>query len=231
VRRRTFIAALGGAVAWPVVARAQLPPKIARVGFLYLGPASASSSRVEAFRAGLRDLGYSEGKNLIIEFRWANTVDQLPELAAELVRMNVDVIVAPTSTMVEAARQATQTIPIVFTNHADPVGIGHVESLARPGFNVTGLSMMLTELSTKELEIFTEALPQARFIGVLWNPTTPSHPPALQAIEAAGKKLGVNRRKTSTVRLLQWHKSKSKVSSLLVHHFLLSNEHSLQNSH
>ena len=88
----------------------------------------------------MRDLGYVEGKNIVIEFRWAETVDQLPELAAELVRMNVDVIFAPSSTQVEAARQATKTIPIVFATHADPVGVGHVASLARPGGNITGLS-------------------------------------------------------------------------------------------
>jgi putative tryptophan/tyrosine transport system substrate-binding protein len=190
MKRREFITLLGGtAVAWPLAARAQQRVKV--IGFLGLSPASAWVSRVEALRAGLRDLGYVEGKNIVIEFRWAKTVDELPELAAELVRMNVDVIVASSSTMVEAARQATKTIPIVFTNHADPVGIGHVASLARPGANITGLSMMLTELATKELEILTEALPHARRIGVLWNPTTPSHPPALKALEATGEKLGV----------------------------------------
>ena len=194
MKRRAFIAALGGAAAWSLVASAQEPAKIARIGFLSLGPSSASSSRVEAFRAGLRDLGYIEGKNIVIDFRWANTVDQLSEFAAELARMKVDVILAPNSTMVEAARQATKTIPIVFTNHADPVGISHVASLARPGGNITGLSMMLTELATKEFEIFTGALPQASLIGVLWNPTTPSHPPALEAVKAAAAKLGVQLR-------------------------------------
>jgi len=105
--------------------------------------------------------------------------------------MHVDVIFASSSTLVEAARRATQTIPIVFSNHADPVGIGHVASLARPGGNITGLSMLLTELAAKELEMLHEADPQAKRIGVLWNPTTPSHLPAVQAVEDAGKKLGV----------------------------------------
>src|SRR5262249_37877105 len=114
-------------------------------------------------------------------------VDELPRLAAELVRMNVDLIFAPSSTMVEAARQATQTIPIVFSNHADPVGIGHVASLARPGGNITGLSMLLTDLAVKELEILTEVVPHAKRIGVVWNPTTPSHAPAVRAIEGAGE--------------------------------------------
>src|SRR6478609_3095618 len=178
MRRREFIMLLGAA-AWPMAARAQQPAKVARIGHLDLGPASARASRVEALRAGLRDLGYVEGKNIVIEFRWADGVQQLPELAAELVRMNVDVIFAPSSTMVEPARQATKTILIVFSNHADPVGIGHVASLARPGGNVTGLSMLFPDLAVKELEILTEAVPQAKRIGVVWNPTTPSHAPAL----------------------------------------------------
>jgi putative tryptophan/tyrosine transport system substrate-binding protein len=191
VRRREFIAGLGGAAAWQVAARAQQQATVARIGFLGLSPASAAAMRVGALRAGLRDLGYVEGKNIVIEFRWAERVDQLPELAAELVRINVDVIFGQSSTMVGAALQATKTIPIVFAVHADPVGIGHVASLARPGGNVTGLSMLLTELCTKELEILKEAVPQATRIGVLWNPSTPSHQPALKAIEAASENLGV----------------------------------------
>jgi ABC-type uncharacterized transport system substrate-binding protein len=139
----------------------------------------------------LRQLGYVEGKNLIVEFRWAETVDQLPKLAAELVRMNVDVIFAPASTETEAARQATKTIPIVFANHADPVGVGHVASLARPGGNITGLSVLLTDLVAKQLEILKEAVPQATRISVLFSPTAPSHRPALQALETAGQTLGV----------------------------------------
>ena len=112
-----------------------------RIGFLGL---AGEFSRVEALRVGLRDLGHIEGANVVIEWRWAEKVDQLPELAGELVRMNVNVIVAPSSTFVEAAAQVTTTIPIVFAVHADPVGLGHVASLARPGGNITGLSMLLT---------------------------------------------------------------------------------------
>ena len=131
MRRRAFIRLISGAAAWPLAARAQQPEKIARVGFLDLGPASARVDRVDALRAGLRDLGYVEGKNIVIEFRWAERAEQLPGLAADLVRLNVDVIFAISSTMVEPARQATSTIPIVFATHADPVGIGHVAS-SRP---------------------------------------------------------------------------------------------------
>jgi putative ABC transport system substrate-binding protein len=192
MRRREFITLLGGAAAvWPLAARAQQPEKVARIGHLDVGPATARASRVEALRAGLRDLGYVEGKNIVIEFRWADGVQQLPELAAELVRMNVDVIFAPSSTMVEPARQATKTIPIVFSNHADPIGTGHVASLPRPGGNITGLSELTTELNAKALEMLKEAVPRARRIGVLRNPTTPSQVPGLQSVEAAGERLGL----------------------------------------
>jgi putative ABC transport system substrate-binding protein len=192
MNRREFITLLGGATAWPLAARAQQGERVRRIGYLGFGPASAWATRVERLRAGLRDLGWVEGKNILIEFRWADKVDELPGLAADLVRLPVDVIFANSSTQVEAARQATQTIPIVFSNHADPVGVGHVASLARPGGNVTGLSMLLTDLAVKELEILTEAVPQAKRIGVLWNPTTPSHVPAVRAVKDAGEKLRVN---------------------------------------
>jgi putative ABC transport system substrate-binding protein len=194
MRRREFIMMLGGAAAWPLAARAQQPAKLAHIGFLDLGPASARASRVEALRGGLRQLGYIEGRDLVFVFRWADSIERVPELAAELVRINVDIIVGTSSTMVEAARQATQSIPIVFFAHADPVGIGHVASLARPGGNITGLSMLLTEMVTKELEILKELVPDATRLGVLWNPTTPSHAVAIKAVEAAGQRLGVQLR-------------------------------------
>src|SRR5205085_3274936 len=145
--------------------------------------------RVEALRTGLRDLGYVEGKNLVIEFRWSSTVEQMHEAAAELARMKLDVIFATSSTESEPARRATSTIPIVFATHADPVGVGHVASLARPGGNITGLSMVLTDLVAKELEILMEVVPQAKRIAVLFNPTTPSLPPAMKAVDVAGQQL------------------------------------------
>ena len=192
MRRRDFIILFSGvAAAWSPTARAQQPVKVARIGYLGLGPASAWSRRVDALRVGLRDLGWIEGKNIVIEFRWADDVDQLPGLAAELVQMKVDVIFAPSSTMVEPARQATKTIPIVFANHADPIGTGHVASLSRPGGNITGLSELTTEIDTKALEILKEVLPQATRIGVIWNPTTPSQIPGLQSVKAAGERLGL----------------------------------------
>jgi putative tryptophan/tyrosine transport system substrate-binding protein len=191
LKRREFITLIGGAGTWPLAARAQQSAKVPRIGFLRFGPAAANADRVEALRAGLRQLGYLEGKNILIEFRWAETVDQLPELAAELVRMNVDIIFAMSSTEVEATRQLTMTTPIVFSVHADPVGLGHVASLARPGGNITGLAVILTDIVGKQLEILKEVVPQARRIGVLFSPTAPSHRPAVQVVETAGERLRV----------------------------------------
>jgi putative ABC transport system substrate-binding protein len=139
----------------------------------------------------LRELGYVEGKNIAIEFRWAETVEQLSELAAELVRMNVDIIFATSSTEVGIVRQLTKTIPIVFATHADPIGLGHVASLSRPGGNITGLSMLMTELTAKALEMLKEVVPHATRFGVFFTPTAPSHIPLLQAADAVGAKLGV----------------------------------------
>ena len=141
---------------------------------------------------GLRELGYVEGKNITIAFRTAEAANRLPDAAADLVRLKVDVIFATSSTEVEAARQATKMIPIVFATHADPERLGHVASLARPGGNITGLSGVVTEIVTKELEILTQALPNMTRIGVLLQLTAPSHRPAWQAlVESAAPRLGV----------------------------------------
>ncbi len=172
----------------PLPAVGQTPAKIPRLGVLALAPPLPS---YEALRQGLRELGWIEGQNIIVEYRFSEEVDRLPDLAAELVRLKVDVIFASSSMQVEAARRATKTIPIVFAVHADPVGIGHVASLARPGGNITGLSALLTELAAKELELLKSALPHVTRFGVLWNPTSPSHPPALKSVEAAAEKLRV----------------------------------------
>src|SRR5713101_3684978 len=162
MRRREVIAFAGTALfAWPLVARAQQRAKIARLGYLGFGTPAASANRVEALRAGLRDLGYVEGKNLVIEFRWSGTVEQMHEAAAELARMKVDVIFASSSTEAEPARRASSTIPIVFATHADPVGVGDVSSLARLGGNMTGLADIQAMTTPKRLEILKETLPQA----------------------------------------------------------------------
>jgi len=192
MRRRELIAFAGTALfAWPLVARAQQQAKIARLGYLGFGTPAASANRVEALRAGLRDLGYVEGKNLVIEFRWSDTVEQMLEAAAELARMKVDIIFATSSTELEPARRATSTIPIVFATHADPVGVGHVSSLARLGGNMTKLADIQPVITPKRLEILKQTLPQATRFGVLWSPTAPSYRPVLDAAEAAKGKLGV----------------------------------------
>src|ERR1700743_3657837 len=132
MHRREFILVLGGIALRPLGLRAQGVAKVATIGFLGLAPASSWANEVDALRSGLRELGYVEGKNIVLEFRWANDVDDLPVLANEFVSMGVDILFAPPSTQVDPARQATKIIPIVFAQHADPVGTGHVASLAHP---------------------------------------------------------------------------------------------------
>jgi putative tryptophan/tyrosine transport system substrate-binding protein len=191
MRRREFISLIVGAIAPPLPGGAQQPMRMPTVGILALG-APPRTVFIQSLLQGLRDLGWIEGQNIVIETRWAATVDLLSRAASELVEMKVDVIFASNSTYVEAARLATNTIPIVFSNHADPVGVGHVASLAHPGGNITGISMLLTELAAKQLEVLQEAVAGATRIGVLRNPTTPSHRPALKSIEAAGDKLRIH---------------------------------------
>jgi putative ABC transport system substrate-binding protein len=148
-----FITALA-ILAVPLAAHAQQASKVYRIGFLGDSPA-AFSEPTEAFRQGLRDLGYVEGRNITIEYRWAEgKPERMRELAEELVRLKVGVIIVPSSIYTEAAKRATSTIPIVFMGHADPVSTGHVTSLSRPGGNITGLSVMMTETSVKGLELF-----------------------------------------------------------------------------
>jgi putative ABC transport system substrate-binding protein len=148
------------------------------------------AGRLEALRTGLRELGYVENKNIIIESRWAETAEQLSQHAAELVRMKVDVIFATSSAEVEAVRRVTRTIPIVFI-HADPQGVGHVASLARPGGNMTGLSLMLDELVAKELEILKQALPHLTRTAALETATAPSGRSALRAVKVTAQTLGL----------------------------------------
>jgi putative tryptophan/tyrosine transport system substrate-binding protein len=165
MRRREFIGSVGGVLASSVVARSQQPGKVARIGYLGFGTAAGLATRIEALRAGLNSLGYIQGKNIAIEFRRAETADELREFVAQLVVLNVDIIFATSSTEVGAAKQATKTIPIVFATHADPVGTGHIASLARPGGNITGLSVLQSELTAKGLEISNGAPASRRMTG------------------------------------------------------------------
>ena len=192
MRRRNFITLLGCAAAgWPLAAGAQQPGKVFRIGFLWDSP-DAFLDALEAFRQGLRELGYVEGRTIAIEYRWAEVKpERMRELAEELVRLKVDVIVAPSSIYTEAAKRATSTIPIIFVSHADPLGSGHVASLARPGGNITGLSLMMTETNVKGLALLKEAAPRISRMAVIFDPATPSHGPGLKAVKAAGPALGL----------------------------------------
>jgi putative tryptophan/tyrosine transport system substrate-binding protein len=174
VQRREFIFALGGAAAtWPLKARAQQGP-MPVVGFLRPGSPEPNAHLVAAFRRGLGETGYIEGRNVAVEYRWAHNDDRLPELAAELVRLRVAVIVTPGSTAAAAAaKSATTTIPIVFSAGGDPVQTGLVASLNRPGGNVTGVSSMSGELGAKRLELLQELVPRAERFAVLVNPNNP----------------------------------------------------------
>jgi putative ABC transport system substrate-binding protein len=171
---------LGGTVPWSLgTAHAQQSNQIRRIGFLAFGSAAAWSTRIEALQLGLRQLGYIEGRNIVIDFRHTENIEQLPVLAAEFVRLKVDIIFAPSSTEVAAARKVTSAIPIVFATHADPVGLGDVASLPQPGGNITGLTVVQTDLTGKALEFLQTAVPRASRFGVLWSPTAPSYRPTL----------------------------------------------------
>jgi putative tryptophan/tyrosine transport system substrate-binding protein len=192
MRRREFITIFGGAAAgWPLSARAQLvPAKVFRVGFLGLPSADSLPKRTEAFRAGLRDLGYQEGKDIVVEYRWADShYERLPALLAELINLHVDVIVAHGTPGITAAKQATSTIPIVMATVGDAVGSGLVASLARPGGNITGLSFFQPELAAKRLELLKEMAPDLMDVGVLLNPANQMNLPVLPQVAQVAKSL------------------------------------------
>ena len=190
--RRTFLGTLaGGLLAAPLVAGAQPAEKVYRIGVLTGG--SPSSPRVlSPLTEALRELGYVEGRNLIIEGRYAEgRPESLPNLAAELVRLRVDVIVTVTTPATASAKRATATIPIVMTDVGDPVASGLVASLARPGGNVTGLSIASSEIGGKALEVLKEAVPSIARVAVVRNPTNPAHVLGYREMEAVARGLGV----------------------------------------
>jgi putative ABC transport system substrate-binding protein len=173
-------------------AEAQQPAKIPRIAYLTGVSLSAVAARIEAFRQGLRELGYVEGKNIVIEWRSAEEkLDRLSALATELVRLKVDVIVTGGPTATRSAKEATSTIPIVMTFDPDPVGSGFVASLARPGGNITGLSTLSPELSGKQLELLKETVTKLSRVAVLGNSTSPGNAQALREMEPAAGALGV----------------------------------------
>jgi ABC-type uncharacterized transport system substrate-binding protein len=177
----------------PLTAVAQQPTHVHRIGFLAAtAPAPERARNLEAFLEGMRALDYVEGQNLVMEYRSAEgQYERLPDLAAELVHLKVDVLVVPTTPAALAAKQATTTIPIVMASVHDPVGSGLVASLARPGGNITGLSNMAPELVGKQLEFLKEVLPTVSRVAVLWNPTNPSNLLMLREADVAAQALGV----------------------------------------
>jgi putative ABC transport system substrate-binding protein len=198
MRRREIISLIaGGAVAWPLIVRAQQAGKIRIIGLLSPTSDEASASSDQAILravlpSALQELGWIEGKNLVIERRYAeNRLERLPELAAELIKLNVDVIVGVGTLAPLAAKRATTTIPIVMGAAGDPVGTGLVASLAHPGGNVTGMSLMAPDLGGKRLELLKELLPRLASVAVLWNAANPYPALVFKEVQAAGSTLGI----------------------------------------
>jgi putative tryptophan/tyrosine transport system substrate-binding protein len=192
MRRREFITLLGGAaVAWPLAARAQ-QAAMPVIGFLDPRSPDAMTERLRGFRQGLRDSGYVEGETVAIEYRWAeNQMDLLPALAVDLVRRRVAVIVAGTTSSAFAAETATTTVPIVFLSAEDPVRLGLVASLARPGGNATGINFLSAELTAKRLEILRELVPAAVRVAVIVNPAASDAETTLRDVEPAARAMGL----------------------------------------
>ena len=189
MRRRQFIALLGGAAAWPLAAQAQQAAKVFRIGFLFYG-SSGPSPELDAFQQGLREFGYIEGQNIAVEYRFASgQVERLRDLATELVRLKPDVIVTPATPASLAAKQATGTIPIVFAGVADAVGAGLIANLARPDGNVTGLTSISAELGGKRLELLKRLVNNASRVAVLYNPDDRSNVLLLKELQEAAPAL------------------------------------------
>jgi putative tryptophan/tyrosine transport system substrate-binding protein len=191
MKRRVFIASVGSAAAWPLVARGQ-QPVMPVVGFLSPGSPEADTSRMNAFRQGLMEVGYVEGKNVAIEYRGAqNQYDHLPALAADLVSRRVTVIAAAGTPATFAAKAATETIPIVFAIATDPVELGLVAALDRPGGNVTGGTELAAEVGPKKLELLHEVVPKATLVALIVNPANRSAEAQARELKAAALTLGV----------------------------------------
>jgi putative tryptophan/tyrosine transport system substrate-binding protein len=192
MNRRDFITVLGGAVAWPLAARAQQPATVQKIGFLSDESRIWGSAAFKVFAKALDERGYVEGRNIIVVTRYAEGKDELlPGLANELVGMGVNVILAVGTPASRAAKNITNSIPIIFSRIADPIALGLVKSLARPGGNLTGVSIITADLAAKRLELLADAIPGIRRVGVLWEPTFPSAPIELRETEHAAQLLNI----------------------------------------
>jgi putative ABC transport system substrate-binding protein len=191
VNRRALVLLLGGAAAWPLAVRAQ-QPAMPVIGFLSNASPETFADRLRGFRQGLKETGFAEGENVAIVYRWAeNQIERLPELAAELVRRQVTVIAAPQAASALAVKALTTTIPTVFIAPEDPVKLGLVASLARPGGNLTGFNLFSGELSAKRLELLRAMVPGAARVAVLVNPTNPALETTVRDVEAAARAMGL----------------------------------------
>jgi putative ABC transport system substrate-binding protein len=192
ITRRTFVGGTAALLTAPLIAETQPTGRMPRVGCLSAGSEVQNWIYINAFRQGLRELGYMEGRSIAIEYRWGEgKYERLPKLAAELVHLKVDVIVAMNAPAAQTAKQATKEIPIVITVLLDPVAAGLVASLARPGGNITGLSMIAPELVGKQLELLKEVVPKISRVAVLGNPANPGTAPQLREAKGAARALGL----------------------------------------
>jgi putative ABC transport system substrate-binding protein len=190
MRRREFITMIGGVAAWPLAAHAQ--QKIPRIGFMGNSTAALESNLVDAFREGLRELGYEEGRNIAIEYRWADgNYDRFPTLAAELIATKVDAIVTAGTPAALAVKRATTTVPLVMVAVGDPIGTGLVPSLARPGGNLTGLSSIAPDLEGKRLQLLREVVPALSHVAMFVNSLNPFHVSSMKQARAAAQAMGI----------------------------------------
>jgi putative tryptophan/tyrosine transport system substrate-binding protein len=193
MKRRDFIAGLGGAATWPLAARAQVAGKVWRIGVLGGARLSILAENYSGFQQGMRELGYFEGRDFVTELRSAdNSYDRLNGLAVELARLNVDILLTGTPAAVRPLQEATRTIPIIFAGVGDPVGSGFVASLARPGGNTTGLANSYVDTAPKQLELLLTTILHPSRIGLLGNPDTPNYLPTVKNVRAAAQQAGVD---------------------------------------
>jgi putative ABC transport system substrate-binding protein len=218
--RREFVTLLGSAAAWPLAARAQQPMPV--VGFLHYTSPDKLVHLAEAVRRGLKEVGYVEGENVTIQYRWAEgDYGRLPALAADLAGRRVNVIAAGGNVAAQAAKRATTTIPVVFTSGADPISSGLVTSLSRPEANLTGISLLAAEMATKRLELIRDLLPQSRTVAMITNPTYPGSGAEMAEVEAAGRLIGMQTHKLEASNAMDLDAAFAAIRQLRVDAFMV----------